>query len=125
MKTPPTTKATDGREQADFGPPVERFWRPRLSDGARKPSTAAPPLKPYPADKARGGEIILRTTTRKAIFIAGAGAFAHGDRATDARSLPQFGRSEIVPDKQKIPAKWNAADGPLTSFFETKQNGPR
>ena len=27
--------------------------------------------KPYPADKARGGEIILNTPTRRAIFIAG------------------------------------------------------
>ena len=27
--------------------------------------------QPYPADKARGGEIILRTPTRRFIFIAG------------------------------------------------------
>jgi hypothetical protein len=27
--------------------------------------------KPYPADKARGGEIILRTPARRAIFLAG------------------------------------------------------
>lgn len=27
--------------------------------------------KPYPAEKARGGEIILRTPARRAIFIAG------------------------------------------------------
>lgn len=26
---------------------------------------------PYPAEKARGGEIILRTSLRRAIFIAG------------------------------------------------------
>jgi hypothetical protein len=27
--------------------------------------------KPYPAEKARGGEIILRTPARRAIFLAG------------------------------------------------------
>jgi hypothetical protein len=27
--------------------------------------------KPYPAEKARGGEIILRTPPRRAIFLAG------------------------------------------------------
>jgi hypothetical protein len=26
---------------------------------------------PYPAEKARGGEIILRTRTRRVIFVAG------------------------------------------------------
>ena len=36
----------------------------------------APP-PPYPAEKARGGEIILRTPLRRAIFIGGlAGAVA-------------------------------------------------
>ena len=29
------------------------------------------PLRPYPAEKARGGEIILRTPLRRAIFIGG------------------------------------------------------
>ncbi len=29
------------------------------------------PPQGYPADKARGGEIILRTRTQRAIFIAG------------------------------------------------------
>ena len=33
--------------------------------------------KPYPAEKARGGEIILNTPLRRAIFLSGlAGAFA-------------------------------------------------
>jgi hypothetical protein len=32
---------------------------------------APPPEKPYPAEKARGGEIILKTATRRWIFIAG------------------------------------------------------
>jgi hypothetical protein len=27
--------------------------------------------KPYPAEKARGGEIILKTPARRAIFLAG------------------------------------------------------
>jgi hypothetical protein len=27
--------------------------------------------EPYPADKARGGEIILRTPARRALFLAG------------------------------------------------------
>lgn len=38
-------------------------------------SQPAPPAKnepqPYPAEKARGGEIILRTPQRRIIFIAG------------------------------------------------------
>ncbi len=33
---------------------------------------AQPP--PYPADKARGGEIILRTPLRRAVFIGGLAA---------------------------------------------------
>jgi len=32
---------------------------------------AQPPPQPYPAEKARGGEIILRTPLRRAIFIGG------------------------------------------------------
>jgi len=28
-------------------------------------------LRPYPAEKARGGEIILKTTWSKAVFLAG------------------------------------------------------
>lgn len=32
---------------------------------------APPPEKPYPAEKARGGEIILNTPARRWIFIAG------------------------------------------------------
>ena len=38
------------------------------------PQPAPPPreaTEPYPAEKARGGEIILRTRTRRLIFIAG------------------------------------------------------
>jgi hypothetical protein len=46
------------------------------------PSQPAPPPKssnPYPAEKARGGEIILRSRTRRIIFIAGlAGAVVLG-----------------------------------------------
>jgi hypothetical protein len=39
---------------------------------ARESPVESPrPSKPYPAEKARGGEIILRTKARKAIFIAG------------------------------------------------------
>jgi hypothetical protein len=33
--------------------------------------TPPPPKEPYPAEKARGGEIILRTPARRAIFLAG------------------------------------------------------
>jgi len=37
---------------------------------------APPPAHPYPAEKARGGIIILNTPGRRAVFIAGlAGAF--------------------------------------------------
>ena len=36
------------------------------------PAQSAPPLKePYPAEKARGGTIILNTPTRRLIFISG------------------------------------------------------
>jgi hypothetical protein len=46
------------------------------------PAQPAPPPKssnPYPAKKARGGEIILRSRTRRIIFIAGlAGAVVLG-----------------------------------------------
>jgi len=38
------------------------------------PPEPAPPPKespPYPAEKARGGEIILRTRTQRIIFISG------------------------------------------------------
>jgi hypothetical protein len=34
-----------------------------------------PPKDPYPADKARGGQIILRTPARRAIFFGGLIAF--------------------------------------------------
>ncbi len=33
--------------------------------------TAPPPKAPYPAEKARGGEIVLNTPVRRAIFVAG------------------------------------------------------
>jgi hypothetical protein len=44
------------------------------------PQPAPPPrTEPYPAEKARGGQIILTTPTRRAIFIAGlVGAVALG-----------------------------------------------
>jgi uncharacterized membrane protein YdcZ (DUF606 family) len=35
------------------------------------PAQQTPPEKPYPAEKARGGEIILNTPARRWIFIAG------------------------------------------------------
>ena len=37
----------------------------------RDASAQATPPKPYPADKARGGEIILRTPLQRWVFIAG------------------------------------------------------
>jgi hypothetical protein len=40
-----------------------------VRDGPAPP--AAPPKTPYPAEKARGGEIVLNTPARRAIFIAG------------------------------------------------------
>jgi len=40
-----------------------------LESAMTEPSDRAPP--PYPAEKARGGEIILRTPLRRAIFIGG------------------------------------------------------
>jgi len=38
---------------------------PAMTEGNEHQTT------PYPAEKARGGEIILRTSLRRAIFIAG------------------------------------------------------
>ena len=38
---------------------------------AQPPPTAPNEPPPYPAEKARGGEIILGTPLRRAIFIAG------------------------------------------------------
>ena len=35
------------------------------------PQPPPPPKQPYPAEKARGGEIILNTPMRRWIFIAG------------------------------------------------------
>jgi hypothetical protein len=43
------------------------------------PAQPPPPPKqpePYPAEKARGGEIILRTPARRVIFFGGLIAFA-------------------------------------------------
>jgi hypothetical protein len=41
-----------------------------VREGPAQP--APPPKEPYPAEKARGGEIILNTPGRRAVFIAGA-----------------------------------------------------
>jgi len=35
------------------------------------PQPALPPREPYPAEKARGGEIILTTPLRRWVFISG------------------------------------------------------
>jgi hypothetical protein len=41
------------------------------------PQPARPPKEPYPAERARGGEIILTTPLRRWVFISGlAGAVA-------------------------------------------------
>ena len=40
-----------------------------VREGPAQP--APPPKEPYPAEKARGGEIILNTLSRRAVFIAG------------------------------------------------------
>ena len=40
-----------------------------VREGPAQP--APPPKQPYPAEKARGGEIILNTPGRRAIFLAG------------------------------------------------------
>jgi hypothetical protein len=52
------------REGPPQPPPPRRTTMPRPD-----PSPAEP--APYPAEKARGGEIILRTPARRAIFIGG------------------------------------------------------
>lgn len=54
-----------------------------------------PPVPPqdYPADKTRGGEIILRTRTQRAIFISGlAGAVVLAVDLDDV-ALPSFSAS--------------------------------
>ena len=48
------------------GPPQPA---PSPKDEQRHEPTHEPP--PYPADKARGGEIILRSRAQRVIFIAG------------------------------------------------------
>ncbi len=40
-----------------------------VREGPAQP--APPPKQPYPAGKARGGEIILRTPLRRAVFVGG------------------------------------------------------
>jgi hypothetical protein len=40
----------------------------------RAEAQSAPPPKPYPAEKARGGEIILKTAWQRWVFIAGLAA---------------------------------------------------
>jgi hypothetical protein len=40
-----------------------------VREGPAQP--APPPKEPYPAERARGGEIILNTPGRRAVFIAG------------------------------------------------------
>jgi hypothetical protein len=40
-----------------------------VREGPAQP--APPPKEPYPEEKARGGEIILNTPGRRAVFIAG------------------------------------------------------
>ncbi len=35
------------------------------------PAQPTPPPEPYPAEKARGGEIILKTPLQRWVFIAG------------------------------------------------------
>jgi hypothetical protein len=40
-----------------------------VREGPAQP--APPPKQPYPAEKARGGTIILNTPVRRAVFIAG------------------------------------------------------
>jgi hypothetical protein len=40
-----------------------------VREGPAQP--APPPKQPYPAEKARGGEIILNTPAKRGIFIAG------------------------------------------------------
>ena len=40
-----------------------------VREGPAQP--APPPKQPYPAGKARGGEIILRTPLRRAVFAGG------------------------------------------------------
>jgi len=61
------------------------------------------PKAPYPAEKARGGEIILRTPLRRAIFIAGlVGAVVLGLLLAFARFTIELGRASAVPGRQEI-----------------------
>src|SRR5437660_6997896 len=59
----------DGDGAADPGRRVERDGKQELEPAMTETDHRTPP--PYPAEKARGGEIILRTPLRRAIFIGG------------------------------------------------------
>jgi len=53
-----------------------RQWRmkPRLEadhDPGRSDATSTAPERSYPAEKARGGEIILNTPLKRGLFVAG------------------------------------------------------
>ena len=52
---------------SDLIPRMEPKRRPMQRETA--PTNSGP--QPYPAEKARGGEIILRTPQRRIVFIAG------------------------------------------------------
>ncbi len=43
-------------------------YTPMVREGPAEPP---PPPKEYPAEKARGGEIVLKTKLQRAVFIAG------------------------------------------------------
>jgi len=61
---PGTPQATGRSVGAGAGPP-----RGDKSDGQEAP--AHRPSEPYPAEKARGGRIILKTPLQRGVFIAG------------------------------------------------------
>lgn len=42
-----------------------------VREGPAEPAPPPKDAKPYPAEKARGGEIVLRTPLRKYIFFGG------------------------------------------------------
>jgi hypothetical protein len=53
---------------------ISRVYPPQCNQEAAMPeidATDQPVQKPYPAEKARGGEIVLNTKLSKAVFIAG------------------------------------------------------
>jgi hypothetical protein len=59
------------RSERSLAPRFDSSQRGVSWSGEGPAQRAPPPVAPYPAEKARAGEIILNTPARRAVFIAG------------------------------------------------------